>query len=281
ALPALVLYEHAITFGAEVQQVWKRDISGATLLFLLTRYITLLNRVFSVVGLWQLHSYNVCDSVLWLQAITTSVLIVVMSAIGAVRLYALWNKHLLLLILVMVTGSFPAFMNIYFRSASTPFLIEATLYTCHSLPNQDAAAVYMRLSLAIRIISILSDGLVVVLTWLKTYRVYLLTHKTRLPSNVSGLILRDGNWHSLILTPPCLLGTLYFLAVCALNALAVVYLMEFNENLLNDMIVSFSSILMTRFLLNLRSEGAQIDSRPASTAFTTPSMTFNSAWRAS
>ena len=59
-LVALAFYEHAITFGVEVQQVWRRDISGATILFLLTRYLTLIDRILAIISLWQLHYLNVC-----------------------------------------------------------------------------------------------------------------------------------------------------------------------------------------------------------------------------
>ena len=50
-------------------------------------------------------------------------------------------------------------------------------------------------------IAILSDGLVVVLTWMKTYRVHVLTRGVDFRTNYSTLILRDG--------------TVYFLSVLA------------------------------------------------------------------
>ena len=54
-------------------------------------------------------------------------------------------------------------------------------------------------SVATRVIAILSDGLVVVLTWMKTYRVHVLTRGVDFRTNYSTLILRDG--------------TVYFLSV--------------------------------------------------------------------
>ena len=58
-LPALVLYEHAITFGLEVQQIWQRNISGAAILFILTRYITLINRILVTISLTSIRSLEV------------------------------------------------------------------------------------------------------------------------------------------------------------------------------------------------------------------------------
>ena len=56
---ALAFYEHAITLDLEVSQIWRRHISGATILFILTRYLILLDRIFAVIGLWQLHYLDV------------------------------------------------------------------------------------------------------------------------------------------------------------------------------------------------------------------------------
>ncbi|RDX51746.1 hypothetical protein OH76DRAFT_1481264 [Lentinus brumalis] len=226
AATALVLYEHAITLGTEVQQVWKREVSGATVLFILTRYMTLLNRLFVAISLSPIHSR---------EAASTSILIVVMSA---VRVYALWSRDIRLFLIVMVTGVFVALVNLFFRSASSVYILPTALYSCQVAPTAMSASAYATLSIATRAVSIFSDGVVVVLTWIKTYRVFVLTRKVSFRTNYSALILRDG--------------TLYFLAVCILNLVAIIYIMNIGANLLNDMIVTLSSMLMARFLLNLR-----------------------------
>ena len=53
------------------------------------------------------------------------------------------------------------------------------------------------MSIVTRVISIFSDGLVVVLTWLKTYRVFVLTRAVEFRTNYSMLILRDGTLYFL------------------------------------------------------------------------------------
>ncbi|KAI0764866.1 hypothetical protein C8Q74DRAFT_1174811, partial [Fomes fomentarius] len=42
---AFVVYEYIITFDREVSLFWRRRFTGATLLFLLNRYITLLTQL--------------------------------------------------------------------------------------------------------------------------------------------------------------------------------------------------------------------------------------------
>ena len=57
-------------------------------------------------------------------------------------------------------------------------------------------------SVATRVIAILSDGLVVVLTWMKTYRVHVLTRGVDFRTNYSTLILRDGTVYFLSVLVP-------------------------------------------------------------------------------
>ncbi|TBU43473.1 hypothetical protein BD309DRAFT_864231 [Dichomitus squalens] len=272
AATAIIVYDYALTIDLEVQQIWKRDISGTTVLFILTRYITLLQRIFVLISLSPLHSLDACNIVSWFQAITTSILAVVMSSIAAVRVFALWNRDYRLFAAIMLAGLLPALANIYFRSASTVFLVPSNLFTCQSVPTAMSALTYKRLSVATRVISIFSDGLVVVLTWMKTYRTHVLTRGVDFRTNYSTLILRDG--------------TLYFLAVCFLNVIAIVYVMNIGSNLLNDMIVALGSLLMSRFLLNLRDQRARNETQTFTTsmAFTSRPLStikLGSGWRAS
>ena len=52
-------------------------------------------------------------------------------------------------------------------------------------------------SIAARVVSILADGTVVLLTWLKTYRIFVLTRGVAFRTNYSTLILRDGTLYFL------------------------------------------------------------------------------------
>ncbi|KAI0754212.1 hypothetical protein C8Q80DRAFT_1137596 [Daedaleopsis nitida] len=239
AATALVIHEHLITIGPEAK-MWQRSISGISILFILTRYLTLVDRILVVISLSGIRTNTVCSTVTWLVTVTTSALVVVMAAIAALRVYALWDRDIPLSILVFIAGVFPAIANIFLRSVSWVYIIPTDLYSCQTAPTAMSDSAYTALIVATRAVSILSDGLVVVLTWLKTYRVYVLTRKMDLRANYSVLLLRDG--------------TLYFLAVCILNFIAIVYKMHVGANLMNDMVVTLSSLLMSRFLLNLRAQ---------------------------
>ncbi|KAF8070104.1 hypothetical protein FPV67DRAFT_1754487 [Lyophyllum atratum] len=60
---ALLIWDHAITFGAEVSRIWSRKFSGATVLYALLRYGTLLEKI-SILFLasWGLYILQDIDS---------------------------------------------------------------------------------------------------------------------------------------------------------------------------------------------------------------------------
>ena len=47
---ALVFYEYAITLGQEIDMFWKRKFTGATVLFMLNRYLLVLSSTLVVSG---------------------------------------------------------------------------------------------------------------------------------------------------------------------------------------------------------------------------------------
>ncbi|KAI0628575.1 hypothetical protein C8Q77DRAFT_1067663 [Trametes polyzona] len=253
AATTLAIYEHLITLRLEVHQIWRRSPPMATVLFVMTRYFMLLNRLFVLIGFYPVQDLAVSIVHPFSEAsVSASVLIVVLSAVGAIRIYALWNRDYRLFAVVMLTGMFPAFANLFFRSASSVYIIPTRFYSCQSAPTAMTAETYRTLAIVTRVVSIVSDGLVVVLTWIKTFRVYTLTRRVRLRADYSALILRDGEYR----------------AICALNLVAILYICTTGTNLLNDLIVTLSAILMARFLLNLRDQRAHFEDKlwPAESA---------------
>ena len=77
--------------------------------------------------------------------------------------------------------------------------MSASAYKAREYSVQSVASLKLYLTLdafavliATRAVSIFSDGLVVALTWVKTYRVFVLTRQVSFRTNYSALILRDG-----------------------------------------------------------------------------------------
>ena len=57
---ALLCFDHASTFTSEVERIWKRRHTGATIVYLFTRYLVLIERVFFVL---QVLMWNASDLV--------------------------------------------------------------------------------------------------------------------------------------------------------------------------------------------------------------------------
>ena len=47
-IAAFVIYEYAITLGQEIEMFWKKKFTGATALFLLNRYLLMIDFTFNI-----------------------------------------------------------------------------------------------------------------------------------------------------------------------------------------------------------------------------------------
>ena len=57
----LIILDHVMTFTDEVQRVWRRKFSGATLIYLITRYVATFERITLMTSLFlQTNSDQVC-----------------------------------------------------------------------------------------------------------------------------------------------------------------------------------------------------------------------------
>ena len=62
-LAGVFIYDYVLTFVQEVQLIWHRRITGATVLFVLNRYLTLMIVLMSLIGCWPAtqQSTQVCE----------------------------------------------------------------------------------------------------------------------------------------------------------------------------------------------------------------------------
>ncbi|KAI0628621.1 hypothetical protein C8Q77DRAFT_1067864, partial [Trametes polyzona] len=149
----LLAYDHLLTFPGEVQFVWGRKFSGATVVFLLNRYVTLLAKIMLPVSTfwWPHQTDQVCFRF-------PSTLLLLFSAL---RIYAIWNKDWKPFLFVLIVAlSVPA----------TNMVISVSTHSC----------------------AIAADLLVLILTWIKTYEIKKLASTLHSSATFSTLLLRDG-----------------------------------------------------------------------------------------
>ncbi|KAI0641385.1 hypothetical protein C8Q79DRAFT_1014332 [Trametes meyenii] len=244
---ALLAYDHLITLPGEVQFVWGREFSGATVIFLLNRYVTLFGKILLPIStLWWPHQTDQQSRALyvWLVAV-----------FSALRVYAIWNKDWRPFLLVLVIALSVPVTNMYHYIQSIPEAFIYPLYGCSEATSLDDVQLHSS--------AVVADLLVVILTWVKTYGIRKLATVLRSETSISALLLRDG--------------TLYFSTMLLLNVLDLIILQsDVIFDPLPIFIDVFTCILISRFMLNLRQvarrgsgDGTQSTSAAVASRFST------------
>ncbi|KAJ3557661.1 hypothetical protein NM688_g1346 [Phlebia brevispora] len=278
ALTALVAYEYVITLGQEIVTMWRRKLNGATVLFFLNRYLMVLSVImvyvpFTAKVQWYtaIHrgdilgsNRRICRYVYRLHQTSTMLNIGLGAAFSALRIYALWDRNILLLSVVFVLNLVPVgtnlvsyhhyhfcverIANLLVRSTTLVYFLPNTM----SIPSLANSVAYLSLTLiytfsgvslpvATRAALIVVDALVVILTWIKTYDAYKTASSLNFRVPLLTLFFRDG--------------TMYFVAVLLMNVMHILLQSVSVMQSLTPATLFFTTltpILISRFLLNLR-----------------------------
>ncbi|KAM5541338.1 hypothetical protein V8D89_004892 [Ganoderma adspersum] len=180
---ALVIYEYLVTFGTEVQLFWGREVTGASVLFFVNRYM----RLFYVLS--ALRSYRS-------PFITTTLVCAsyeyTLKILGFLD-YIPWAGNYIL-------RSHPILTSLYwFTTVNDP------VYGCLQDLNLPPALYTSRVSL------IAADLIVIIVTWITTYKTALASRSVLNDNQptFSGLLLRDG--------------TIYFMVMLTMNVLQLAF----------------------------------------------------------
>ncbi|EJF56544.1 hypothetical protein DICSQDRAFT_141170 [Dichomitus squalens LYAD-421 SS1] len=222
---ALLAYDYILTFNSEVTLFWMGGrLSGATILFLLNRYITLAAQIFnaapippSVESAFSEHVVNIVLLALqyppW-------------AAFSALRSYALcpnpyrWPISATVFALSLV----PFVTNMWGNLYKMSFVDDPKLGMIPT--NPISSSTQLKLEAATRSSMIASDFLVLCVTWYRTYETAKLTLRSLGNKTFASILLLDGVEHNTLVND-------------ALTAAAV---LEW----------SLSPILTSRFLIDLQ-----------------------------
>ncbi|KAH9936023.1 hypothetical protein B0H21DRAFT_64010 [Amylocystis lapponica] len=215
----LYAYDYFLTFSREVELIWKRKFTGVTVLFILNRYAWMLRLVLSTIP-FPLRSLvlpsNGCTSsvVDVVDVVGTNVPTLLVLSLG----FTYFGIQMCVLIPERV--SFDPVNGCSFEYAS--FSYDAVLY------------------IVLYICGNILDFCVLVLTWMRTYRIHKHASEVHIKASIATLILRDGTitW-----------GIMFMLGL----ADTVCYYLDVPEL---DLAYDFKSILgpmlLSRFMLSLR-----------------------------
>ncbi|EIW55778.1 uncharacterized protein TRAVEDRAFT_128901, partial [Trametes versicolor FP-101664 SS1] len=180
------VWEYVITFDREVALVWSRKVNSASMLFLLNRYIMLVQ--FAV----QLPlSFTISDEVvppLELASVPAADF-PPCTAFSALRAYAMSNRTWPIAVLVFLLSITTACYNITLttfalNSCTLAHIAQAVLAT-HLLPPPGTTAT--------RICLIIADALVIGVTWWRTWRFRVSAAQANVRTTFLQLLLRDGS----------------------------------------------------------------------------------------
>lgn len=262
---ALLVWDHLITFGAEVSRIWSRKFSGATVLYALLRYGTLLEKV-SIMFLasWYMTPRG-CDIAVRFQIFPMILRSLAFGLFSSLRVYALqgndWRLAVFIFLLCLPSIITPTYS--YTHQWSTA----VDRYGCQ-LTYLASQAAHDHMRIAGIVADILSETIVIIVTVRKTARL-------RNNLNLAGPAQRPGLGRLLFRD-----GTVYFFALLILS-LADMLVLVFDH--VPQPVVGydywvvpyytpvFRTIIICRFLLMLRAiyydEGNEVNPQLGSLHF--------------
>ncbi|OCH86713.1 hypothetical protein OBBRIDRAFT_796932 [Obba rivulosa] len=242
ASSALLYADWALCFTAEVERIWRRRFSGATVVYLLNRYVALAERLTLVTSvLLVTESDKVCAHVLRTDDGLTDLGNLAIAAFMILRVLGIWGRDwrpvLVMLALVLV----PPMIPIYIQTQYTPIAFGAPLYGCGAAFNI-SGGLLSGLDTGVNAALSAAEILLLALTWIKTYGIRKAAHSMNIRTPLVTLLLRDG--------------TLYFSVLLMIQIFAIISLAVGSTFILFDVWTYFRQafvvIFTSHFMLNLR-----------------------------
>ncbi|KAI0711554.1 hypothetical protein C8Q76DRAFT_785329 [Earliella scabrosa] len=238
AARALFLWDYFVTLDREIEYVWGSRFSAATALFLLNRYLNLVITILELIVQAPFLTPQSCPP---LVRVLQSLLIFatfIVALFFTLRVYATWSRDwrpaLPILVLALVT---PA-ANLYMDIVGTPIPAPRPSVGCAIRTNIEPA-VYSMFVIVERATTTAYDFLILLFTLMKTAQVRKAALSLDLHPSIMTLLLRDG--------------TAYFLLLFVMNIGQIIVASQVpGTNWIAFFASPLTSILITRFLLNLR-----------------------------
>ncbi|KZT73120.1 hypothetical protein DAEQUDRAFT_800096 [Daedalea quercina L-15889] len=194
---AIVFHDYFLTLDREVSYIWTVKQSFVTMLFYGFRYAALLNIIPMLLirmSLLSLQSNWSCGVVLHVQMALDTIILVSGTIFAALRVYAIFNRSRSLFCLVLVTGLLNPAISIYiFKRFLTTLDAYLKVGAC-MLPIIGDDASYENWVIGARAASVISDGIVLFLTVVKTFskKAHQAQHGDNLTSTLGEILLRDS-----------------------------------------------------------------------------------------
>ncbi|KAI0761309.1 hypothetical protein BD413DRAFT_617180 [Trametes elegans] len=261
ASSVLLFTDWLMSFTDEVQRIWGRRFTGATLVFLLTRYTAVAERIVLVVSLFlptvqdasrvfgpfpastTLRSQPSCVPVLRLDDTLTDISYLIFGIFMMLRARGIWGKGWLPIVFLAILTPARTAITLYVQVHYVPLAFGAPLYGCGAVfyvsPSLLRAC---EVGIASRASALTIDTTVLVLTWIRTLRLKRDSYRLGLHTPMVTLLLRDG--------------TFYFVIILFIQVFSIVSTAAGSEFILWDVFPYFDQVFTVvfscRFMLDLR-----------------------------
>ncbi|KAI0760593.1 hypothetical protein C8Q74DRAFT_1372429 [Fomes fomentarius] len=285
---SVVLFADSIfTLTDEVQRIWGRRFTGATLIFLLTRWVAVAERIVLVTSVVlptiqdkyaALATYSLfepamcsCVPVLRLDDTLTDISYLMFGAFMVLRVRGVWGRNWVPVIAIALLTPIRPIISLYTQIHYTPIAFGEPLYGCGAVFDIDSAT-YTKcedLGIASKATSLGMDTAVLLLTWYKTYAIKQHSRRLGVDTPYITLLLRDGTLYFSIILLVQILG---IVSISVGSNFPVFIVWPYFDQV-------FTVIFLTRFMLNLRGVYLSDTTTHASTASTSRFGTPHSAIR--
>ncbi|KAI9065383.1 hypothetical protein FKP32DRAFT_1567813, partial [Trametes sanguinea] len=211
---ALLLYETCITFDREYKHIWQRKASAATWIFTLNRYLVIALYAFLVPGAFRISDtvLTFCPPLVRIWQVLNILPYIVWAAFSSLRAFALLNRAWHVSLLIAMLSLAPVWI----------YIVGDTTMACNDAQADDGSEQYRDAHqfpanfppptncIAVpKVCLILSDMLVLGVTWTKTYGIVRLAreHGVDRSLSVSKVLLRDGQRFCTLIARPRLTTT--------------------------------------------------------------------------
>lgn len=242
SLSALPLYEYVLTISQEVEHIWGNECGRASrALFSLNRFVMLLMAVGNALQVVPFATHKSCEIGQFVLTVSQLMLFVVLAVVSALRVHALSVHNWYLSLPTLLLGLVPFITNtcnvigVYYLARPIPTLVIP--YCMALVPNHLVLGNSNNATIITRICVILSELIVVAVTLRSTYRHASRSFRLDRKPSLVALLLRDG--------------VMYFLLLFVLNLSDIFVLTVADNGALIQFILPMSSILVSRFLLNI------------------------------
>ncbi|EKM57577.1 uncharacterized protein PHACADRAFT_206472 [Phanerochaete carnosa HHB-10118-sp] len=179
-----------------------------------------------------------CEVINWMATIPALVGFAQTAIFSALRVCAIWDRNYVLFIIVLVLG-LPPVVTTAPEAPSNIFLHQLVhAWTTLSTPVIRISSQISSVTFITRVPLILADLLVLVLTWMKTYRQYKEARSLNIKSSLITCLIHDS--------------TVYFFILLALNASQVLFFCFSSTTIIFVFTTTLPQILICRFMMNLR-----------------------------